>query len=128
MSQRVPSGLGIYTKTMRTFANANAGVEMAVACVDGVNLLAVAAGEPEHLAVGGDASHIRGAVGDFPPAHDFAGGEVDHGDAAFFAIGNVQHPGVAAGVEAVRALACRQKSEYTQTFAVDEMDAIGLHI
>src|SRR6202167_1055747 len=101
---------------------------MAIACADGVHLLAIAAGEPEHPAVRGYAPHIWCAVGDFPLAGHPARGEVDYRYAAFLAVGNIEYFGVAAGVEAMRTLAGRQKSENAQACAIDQMDSVGLHI
>ena len=56
------------------------------------------------------------------------GGEVDDGDTAFAAVRDIQHLGVAADVQAMRALASREEVQDAETLAIDQVHAMGPHV
>src|SRR5258708_32916200 len=105
----------------------DAGEQMAVAGVDGVHLRVVAAGKPEHAAVGRHAAHVGApTTRERPLLRDLAQVDVDHGDGALAAVRSVEIPGVAAEVEAVRALAGGDEAKDAEGLAIDYEDTVGL--
>lgn len=54
--------------------------------------------------------------------------EVQHGDASFAAVGDVEKLGIAADVKAVRTSSGPQKADLRKTGAVDLMDPVQPHI
>src|SRR5205085_8891378 len=85
----------------------------------------VAPRHPEPGAVGGHAAHV-GAPADLPRRRDLVGGEVDHGDAAARAVGDVEGTRVAARVEAVCTLPRRDEGPLLHAARVDDRDAVAL--
>jgi hypothetical protein len=113
------------------------GLDGARGGVENVDDVVITGGEPELLAVRADIAHVRAAAaGDGPGDIDLLGGEVQHGDAAGpallamdhvrAAVGDVELPAVAAGVEAVGALAGLDEADLLEGLVVDDEDAVGL--
>src|SRR5690349_2755708 len=99
MAERVAPGLRPHAGAVRSLADLDAGEQLALVGVDRVELAVVAPGEPEDLAVGGDAAHVGApAARDPPGAGDLARREVDERDRALPAVRDVEVLRVAAGV------------------------------
>src|SRR5882757_7484826 len=62
MPERIAAGLRIDAEPVRTRADRDPRQQFAVRGADRVDLGVVAAGEPEDLAVGGDAAHVGAAA------------------------------------------------------------------
>ena len=78
---------------------------------------------------GGHPAHVRaGLARQFPLGDDGTGGERQHRNCPFAAVGDVQAFRVAAGVEAVRAVSGGQEGRRGERVAVDDPDAAGLHV
>src|SRR5204862_2527556 len=84
-------------ESVRAGADRNLGEQPAGAGRDRVDDAAVAARQPQDLAVRGHAAHVRAAAAGNPPfAHDLARTEADHRDGAFLTVRRVEHLAVAA--------------------------------
>src|SRR2546430_12685619 len=78
MPQRVPSRLRINAQPMRALSNRNLRDKMTVIGIDRIDLRIVAAGKPQHFAIGRDPTHVRAAAtGQLPFLHDALGFEID---------------------------------------------------
>src|SRR5690242_13131419 len=112
VSDRVAARLRPYAQAVRPLADMDAVQQLPGARADGVDLGVVAAAQPEHLAVGRHAAHVRrAAAGDVPLGDRPACAEGDHRDRALAAVGDEQALGVAARVQAMRAAAGRLHSD-----------------
>ena len=79
--------------------------------IDRVDLGIVAAGQPKHFAVGGNASHVGTSPAAEPPLGDFfPAAEINYRDAPFAAVRDVEHTRIAADIQAMRALPRRNES------------------
>ena len=93
--------------------------QAAVAGINGINFRVVSSGQPQDAAVGGHASHIRTASSrQHPFLDDLSRSEVDQRNAAFVAVGHIQHFGIAADVQAVGSGARRHETDLCQAVAV----------
>src|SRR4051794_37515651 len=100
--ERVAPRLRVDAQPVRAEADANALLQLPGTGVDRVHLAAVAAREPQHLAVGGDATHVRRtAAPDAPLADLLAGLQGDQRDRRVSAVRDVEVERVATHVEAV---------------------------
>src|ERR1700744_85651 len=125
MARRVPAGLRINAQPVRAFADLNARQQMSVARVERINLCVVTAREPEHLAIGGDASHVgTSAVRNFPLRDQFASGEIEDRYAALAAVGDVKDLRVAADIQPVRAFTSRYEADAFEGVRFNEVNAV----
>jgi hypothetical protein len=129
VAERVTTGLRPDTKAVRAGPDRDLGEQPAASGGDRIDDAAVAASEPEGLAIGRDAAHVRAAAAGNPPLpKHLAGAETDHGDRAFAAVGRVQQLGVAARIEAVNSGAGAKESDCFQAGAVDLPEPVGVHV
>src|SRR5678815_1942271 len=85
MAERVAARLRPDREAVRLLADLDL-VDRALRRLDPVDDVVVAAREPQVFAVGADVAHVGAAAArDRPGLLDLAGGEVDHGDAAWAA-------------------------------------------
>src|SRR5439155_12281099 len=106
VTEAVAAGLREHAEPVGPASDRDRVEEPAGAGVDDVHDVVIASRHPELAAVGGHAAHV-GAAADLPGRPHLVRGEVDHGDAAVGAVGDVEGTAVAARVQAVRALAGR---------------------
>src|SRR5947209_20031081 len=91
VAQAEAAGLRPDAQTVRLHADGDLREEVPVLRRERVDAAAVTAGEPQHLAVRGDAAHVRTtAAGDVPGGDLAVVGEVDDGDAAAAAVRDVE--------------------------------------
>ena len=114
---------------MRPTADRDLREQAAVRRRDRVDDAAVAPRQPQHLAVCGDAAHVRAAAaGDAPLGHDLARAEADHADRSLAAVRRVEVPRVAARVEPVHPGAGGQEVDDLEALAVDLPEAVRVHV
>src|SRR5262249_49470897 len=124
--ERVAPGLGPDAEAVRADADLDPGQQAAVDGADRVDDVVVPPRQPEHLAVDGDAAHVRApAAGDAPERDDLPRAEVDHRDRSCDSVRDVEKARVAARIEAVGAEARAQKAEAVERRAVDLPEAAG---
>src|SRR3954452_22484014 len=100
VTEAVPAGLGPDAQPVRLEPDGDATDQMTVLRRQRINAAAVSAGEPQHLAVRRDPAHVGCAAAGDVPRHDLAmGGEVDDGDAARPAVGDVEIFAIATRIE-----------------------------
>src|SRR5581483_10173384 len=129
VSERVAAGLRPDAETVRSRADMDAGEQLPAARRDRVDLGVVPSGEPECLAVRGDAAHVWAAAARNAPLRDLlAGAEADDGDRPFAAVAHVEALAVAARIEAVRTRTRCKEADDPVAVRVDFPDAIGLHV
>src|SRR5215472_1993577 len=59
VAERVAAGLRVHTQAMGTLAHRNPREQLPIVRIDGVDLAIVAAGEPQHVAIGRNTAHVR---------------------------------------------------------------------
>src|SRR4051794_7045825 len=82
MPQRVAAGLRPDAEAMRSRPDGDPCAQAAGAGVDGVDLGAIAAGQPQDLAISRYTPHVGRAVRDVPSGDDPLCSEAQHGDGA----------------------------------------------
>src|SRR6516164_1373837 len=107
--------------------------------IDVVNDIVKAPRKPQLLSVRRYISHVGAASArDRQGSFDFVGREVDHRDAALAvrrpvdlvgaAVGDIELGRIAARVKAVRPDPCRNEISLSEALAVDQIDAVGMHV
>src|ERR1700730_9174398 len=138
VAERVAARLRPYRQPVRLLAHWNA-LYRAVRRIDVVDDVVEPAGQPELFSVHADIAHIGAtAARDRPGVLDLAGREVENHDAALAvrlaarrvraAVGDVQLLAVAAWVEPVRADPGPDEVGLREAVAIDDVDAVGMHI
>src|SRR5437870_5193970 len=86
-----PAAATAGTSSPRPEADGDFGEQAAGAGGHRVDHAVVAAAPPHHLAVGGDAAHVRRAAAqDRPLVHQLVGGHVEHRDGTLAPVGDVE--------------------------------------
>src|SRR5882762_9043458 len=85
VAEGIASGLGVHAEAVRALTDRDTRKQAPVGCVDGIHFGVITPGQPQHLAVCRDASHI-GAASNCPFLDDLFRGEFDHGNAALVAV------------------------------------------
>src|SRR5437868_2193613 len=127
VAQGVAPRLRPHTHAMGPIADRYPCEHVAVLCADRVDLCVVARRKPQHFAVGGDAAHV-GAPADVPFGDQLSSGEVEHGNRAFVAVGDVEQLRVPAWIETVCTGAGVNEPEHVPARPVDLPDAVGRHV
>src|SRR5208283_5478369 len=138
VAERIAPRLRPYGEAVRHAADGNR-LHRAVVGVEGIDDAVVATREPKPFAVGAQIPHVGASPSRNRPGRDhFAGGEVEHRDAALAvldpgdvmraAIGDIELGSIAARIEAVRADAGRNEPELPEYIAVDDDKPVPQHV
>src|SRR5262249_30044714 len=116
-------------KPVRTSDDADLADQVSVRGGDCVHDAVVSTRQPQHLAVGRDATHVRAAAaGDAPLGDQLVGGEAHYRNRSLAAISDVEVFRVAADIEPMCPGAGGEQPGRGERIAVEYPDAIGHHV
>src|SRR3954452_6578676 len=127
VSQGVAAGLRVDAQAVRAGPDRDPGEQVAGARVQRVDDAAVAPGQPQHLAVRRQPTHVGAtAAGYLPGVRHLAAAQVDDADAVATAVRDVEPRRGAVDVEAVRSRARVYEADLAEALRVDDLHTGGV--
>src|SRR5215813_9576712 len=114
---------------MWSLAHFDTGEQTSSRGVDSIDFVMIAPFQSQSLPVHRETAHVRTPTsGKAPLLHHLPSGEVNDRDTAFTTVGDVEHLGVTADIQAMGPLAGWEEIEHGKTLTINQVHAMRPHI